>query len=103
MNSVISLDGNDIFAVARMFEKMNINELGDITESIPDEIKIFDQNSSAYGSTNTAWKSWVKEFYSLVGLIDAYAYKSDANSALLKNFHKHEWVQNKLILLLRMK
>jgi hypothetical protein len=84
MNSVISLDGNDIFAVARMFEKMNINELGDITESIPDEIKIFDQNSSAYGSTNTAWKSWVKEFYSLVGLIDAYAYKSDANSALKK-------------------
>ena len=39
MNSVISLDGNDIYAVARMFEKMNINELGDITETIPDEIK----------------------------------------------------------------
>ena len=84
MNSVISLDGNDIYAVARMFEQMNINELGDITETIPDEIKIFDQNSSAYSSTNNAWKSWLKEFDSLVGLIDAYDYKSDANSALVK-------------------
>ena len=84
MNSVISLDGNDIFAVARMFEQMNINELGDITETIPDEIKMFDQNSSAYSSTNNAWKSWLKEFNSLVGLIDAYAYKSEANSTLVK-------------------
>ena len=39
MNSVISLDGNDIFAVARMFEQMNINELGDITETIPPELQ----------------------------------------------------------------
>ena len=84
MNSVISLDGNDIYAVARMFEQMNINELGDITETIPDEIKIFDQNSSAYSSTNNAWKSWLKEFDSLTGLIDAYAYKSEANSTLVK-------------------
>ena len=77
MNSVISLDGNDIYAVARMFEQMNINELGDITETIPDEIKMFDQNSSEYSSTNNAWKSWLKEFSSLVGLIDAYAYKTN--------------------------
>ena len=84
MNSVISLDGNDIFAVARMFEQMNINELGDITETIPPELQIFDQNSSAYASTNNSWKSWLKEFDSLVGLIDAYAYKSEANSTLVK-------------------
>ena len=84
MNSVISLDGNDIFAVARMFEQMNINELGDITETIPPELQIFDQNSSAYASTNNTWKSWLKEFDSLVGLIDAYAYKSEANSTLVK-------------------
>ena len=84
MNSVISLDGNDIFAVARMFEQMNINELGDITETIPPELQIFDQNSSAYSSTNNTWKSWLKEFDSLVGLIDAYAYKSEANSTLVK-------------------
>ena len=45
---------------------------------------MFDQNSSAYSSTNNAWKSWLKEFDSLVGLIDAYDYKSDANSALVK-------------------
>ena len=84
MTSVTSLDGNDIFAVARMFEQMNINELGDITETIPPELQIFDQNSSAYSSTNNAWKSWLKEFSSLVGLIDAYAYKSEANSTLVK-------------------
>lgn len=84
MNSVISLDGNDIFAVARMFEQMNINELGDITETIPPEIQIFDQNSSAYSSTNNSWKSWLKEFDSLVGLIDAYAYKSEVNSTTIK-------------------
>ena len=84
MNSVISLDGNDIFAVARMFEQMNINELGDITETIPPELQIFDQNSSAYSSTNNSWKSWLKEFDSLVGLIDAYAYKSEVNSTTIK-------------------
>ena len=65
MNSVISLDGNDIFAVARMFEQININELGDITETIPPELQIFDQNSSAYASTNNTWKSWLKEFDSI--------------------------------------
>jgi hypothetical protein len=78
MFSVTNQDGNDIFSIARKYERMGIEEIGNF-EFIPIELRFLNENSVENRNVSGEFKLFVTKFNDLYGLVKQYEYKADIN------------------------
>ena len=78
MFSVTNQDGNDIFSIARKYERMGIEEIGNF-EFIPIELRFLNENSVENRNVSGEFKLFVTKFNDLYKLVKQYEYKADIN------------------------
>ncbi len=77
-------DNNDIFSIARKYERMNIEEMSNF-EFKPTELMFLNINSVENSSVTSGFQLFITKFNELYGLIKQYEYKPDINSNFVSN------------------